>query len=67
MTLFSTVRDDLADWIRGAITFEVQPGDYYGTGRLPAADQGQFLPDYTFCEMSGSSMSMNCHVEHELS
>jgi hypothetical protein len=56
MTLYSTVRDDLADWIRGAIAFEVQPGDYYGTGRLPTADQGQFLPDYTFFEMSGSSM-----------
>jgi lipopolysaccharide transport system ATP-binding protein len=63
MTLYSTVRDDLADWIRGAITFEVQPGDYYGTGRLPAADQGQFLPDYTFCEMSGSSMG--CHDANE--
>jgi lipopolysaccharide transport system ATP-binding protein len=57
MTLYSTVRDDLADWIRGAIMFEVQPGDYYGTGRLPAADQGQFLADYTFCEMSGSGMN----------
>jgi homopolymeric O-antigen transport system ATP-binding protein len=59
MTLYSTVRDDLADWVRGAITFEVQPGDYYGTGRLPAADQGQFLADYTFCEMSG--LGMNSH------
>jgi len=57
ITLYSTVRDDLADWIYGAITFEVQPGDYYGTGRLPAPDQGQFLADYTFYEMSGSSMN----------
>jgi lipopolysaccharide transport system ATP-binding protein len=48
MTLFSRVGGDLADWVKGAITFEIQPGDYYGTGRLPAADQGQFLPDYTF-------------------
>ena len=56
MTLYSTVRGDLADWIRGAIKFEVQPGDYYGTGKLPAADQGQFLPDYSFCEISGSRM-----------
>jgi lipopolysaccharide transport system ATP-binding protein len=48
MTLFSRVGGDLADWIKGATTFEIQPGDYYGTGRLPAADQGQFLPDYTF-------------------
>ena len=52
MTLYSTVRDDLADWIRGAITFEVQPGDYYGTGKLPAPGQGQFLPDYSFCDLS---------------
>src|SRR5262249_802818 len=27
LTLYSTVRDDLADWIRGAIAFEVQAGD----------------------------------------
>ena len=64
MTLYSTVRDDLADWIRGAITFEVQPGDYYGTGRLPAADQGQFLPDYAFYDMSGSSVNSDNAREH---
>src|SRR5262249_44348202 len=56
LTLYSTVRDELADWIHGAITFDVQPGDYYGTGRLPAADQGQFLADYTFCDMTRSGM-----------
>ena len=67
MTLYSTVRDDLADWIFGAITFDVQPGDYYGTGRLPAADQGQFLADYTFCEMSGSGMNSHNAKEAALS
>jgi lipopolysaccharide transport system ATP-binding protein len=56
MTLYSTVRDDLADWIRGAIAFEVQAGDYYGTGRLPAADFGQFLPDYAFYDIAGTSL-----------
>jgi len=60
MALYSTIRDDLADWIFGAITFEVQPGDYYGTGRLPAADQGQFLPDYSFFETSG--FRVNCRA-----
>jgi lipopolysaccharide transport system ATP-binding protein len=68
MSLYSTVRDDLADWIRRAFTFEVQPGDYYGTGRLPPADYGQFLPDYTFCVMSGSSMegqAANAHACHD--
>jgi lipopolysaccharide transport system ATP-binding protein len=63
MTLYSTVRDDLADWIFGAITFEVQPGDYYGTGRLPEANQGHFLADYTVCDMSG--VSMNSHDANE--
>jgi lipopolysaccharide transport system ATP-binding protein len=53
LSLYSSVRDELADWIRGAITFEVQPGDYYGTGRLAAAEyQGQFLEDYIFYDMS---------------
>jgi lipopolysaccharide transport system ATP-binding protein len=55
LTLYSTVRDELADWIKGALTFEVQPGDYYGTGKLPAVDQGQFLANYTFCDISGLS------------
>ena len=56
LTLYSTVRDDLVDWIKGALMFEVQPGDYYGTGRLPAADMGQFLADYTVCHMSEPSI-----------
>ena len=43
MTLYSTVRNDLADWILGAITFDVQPGDYYGTGRLPEVGSGTIL------------------------
>jgi homopolymeric O-antigen transport system ATP-binding protein len=65
MTLYSTVRDDLADWIFGAITFEVQPGDYYGTGRLPAANQGHFLADYTFCDMSGSHSANEATLDDE--
>jgi lipopolysaccharide transport system ATP-binding protein len=64
LTLYSTVQDELVDWIKGALTFEVQPGDYYGTGRLPAADQGQFLPDYTFFNMS--ELSMNSHNENDI-
>jgi lipopolysaccharide transport system ATP-binding protein len=53
MNFYSKVQDDLADWILGAVTFDVQPGDYYGTGRLPAGEyQGTFLPDYTVYYMS---------------
>jgi lipopolysaccharide transport system ATP-binding protein len=53
MNFYSKVQDDLADWIPGAVTFDVQPGDYYGTGRLPPEGyQGKFLPDYTVYDMS---------------
>ena len=62
MTLFSTVGDDLADWLHGAITFEVQPGDYYATGRLPEAGQGQFLADYTFYHMAESGRELEQHA-----
>jgi lipopolysaccharide transport system ATP-binding protein len=48
LTLFAKIGEEIADWIKGATTFEVQPGDYYGTGKLPATDQGLFLPDYSF-------------------
>jgi homopolymeric O-antigen transport system ATP-binding protein len=63
MTLYSSVRDDLEDWISGAITFEVHPGDYYGTGRLPETNHGHFLADYTFYDISG--LSMNSHDANE--
>jgi lipopolysaccharide transport system ATP-binding protein len=65
LTLFSTVRDELADWIKGALTFEVQPGDYYGTGKLPVVEQGQFLANYSFCDMSGLSNEVaSCDRSH---
>jgi lipopolysaccharide transport system ATP-binding protein len=64
LTLYTTVRDELMDWIKEALTFEVQPGDYYGTGKLPAADQGQFLPDYRFCNMC--ELSINSQVSYTM-
>jgi homopolymeric O-antigen transport system ATP-binding protein len=62
MSLYTAVRDELADWILGAITFDVQPGDYYGTGRLPAEHQGQFLADYAFCDRTGPPYIMKQHA-----
>ena len=47
LTLYAKVGEELADWIKDAAAFEVTPGDYYGSGRLPQPTQGQFLPDYT--------------------
>ena len=37
-----------ADWITNAATFDVEPGDYYGTGLLPSHNDGIFLFDHHF-------------------
>jgi lipopolysaccharide transport system ATP-binding protein len=47
-TLYSTVNGSVADWIQNAGFFDVESGDYYGTGRLPSSGQGSFLMNYSF-------------------
>lgn len=47
-TIFSTVNGTVSDWIANAGFFEVEGGDFYGTGKLPPTMQGNFLLDYTF-------------------
>jgi lipopolysaccharide transport system ATP-binding protein len=47
-TIFSTVNSVIADWISNAGFFEVEGGDFYNTGKLPPAMQGNFLLNYTF-------------------
>ena len=37
-----------ADWITNAATFDVESGDYYGTGLLPSHNDGMFLLDHHF-------------------
>jgi lipopolysaccharide transport system ATP-binding protein len=46
--IFSTVNGIVSDWISNAGFFEVEGGDFYGTGKLPPTVQGNFLLDYTF-------------------
>jgi lipopolysaccharide transport system ATP-binding protein len=48
-TLFASVNGEIADWIETAGVIEVQPGDFYGTGRLPSPDiQGYFFMPHEF-------------------
>lgn len=47
-TIYSTVNGDLADYLFNAGTFDVEAGDFYGTGKLPAGDQGAFFVDHHF-------------------
>jgi lipopolysaccharide transport system ATP-binding protein len=47
LTMHCSINGDVVDWIRDAIVFDVEAADFYGTGRLPPANQGQFLLDFS--------------------
>lgn len=46
--LFARVNGDIADWIPPAGSFVVEPGDFFGTGRLPEARDGTFISEHSF-------------------
>jgi lipopolysaccharide transport system ATP-binding protein len=43
ITLFCRVNGDVADWIQQAVVLPVEPGDFFGTGRLPPPTHGGVL------------------------
>jgi len=43
ITCYSEVDSDVADWVIHAATLNVEPGDYFGTGRSNFEGQGHFL------------------------
>ena len=45
-TLFASVNGEIADWIKQAGTFDVESGDFYGTGQTPPQGQGCFVMDH---------------------
>jgi len=47
-TLFSTLKGDIVDWVKEAWFFDVEPGDFYGTGRLPPEEEGLILTPHHF-------------------
>lgn len=46
LTVFCSVRAEVADWVIHAGAMEVEPGDFFSSGRLPPADQGPILVDH---------------------
>ena len=46
INLFSTVDEDVADWVQNVAKIQIEPYDYYHTGRDIPSDQGQFILDY---------------------
>ena len=49
LTLHASINGIVADWIQNARLFDVEGGDFYGTGRLPLPEWGRgfFLVDHT--------------------
>jgi lipopolysaccharide transport system ATP-binding protein len=49
LTLHALINGIVADWIRNASLFDVEGGDFYGTGRFPLPEWGRgfFLVDHT--------------------
>jgi lipopolysaccharide transport system ATP-binding protein len=56
LTLHASINGDCADWILNASAFDVEVGDYYGTGRLPhgAYGGGLFLVDHALSFADGA-------------
>lgn len=49
LTLFAAEStDEIADWVKDAFSFVVESSDYYKSGKMIPADQGDFLLDYSF-------------------
>lgn len=48
VTLFSSINNDIADWIISAFALKVEAGDFYNTGRLIPEGQGNFLLQHHF-------------------
>jgi lipopolysaccharide transport system ATP-binding protein len=48
ITIYTTISDVVVDWIQHAAFFDVEAGDFYGNGKLPPGNQGDFVMDYSF-------------------
>ena len=47
-TLFSSVNQEIADWVKNAGTFDVEAGDFYGSGQMPPQGQGYLVMEHDF-------------------
>ena len=49
-SVWCKVGEELADLVSGAGTLDVEEGDFYGTGRLPPTQVGEFLVEHTWTD-----------------
>jgi lipopolysaccharide transport system ATP-binding protein len=45
---YCEVGNELADWVVNAGYLEIEPGDFFSSGKLPHADQGPFLVSHSW-------------------
>lgn len=65
ITLFCKTNGVIADWIQQAAVLAVEPGDFFGTGRLPPATDGLFVPqDWQLEEEDNRLREHDGSVEH---
>jgi lipopolysaccharide transport system ATP-binding protein len=48
LTVYCTINGVVADWVKNAAFLDVEGGDYYGTGKLPQASNGNFLINHHY-------------------
>ncbi|TDD75928.1 ABC transporter ATP-binding protein [Flavobacterium caseinilyticum] len=46
ITIYTTVKKDLADWVQNAVSFEVIEGDFYGSGKKVPSLLSKVVVDY---------------------
>ena len=46
ITIYSEVNSSMTDYVKDAAAFEVESGDFYGTGRLPAHNDAMFVLEH---------------------
>jgi lipopolysaccharide transport system ATP-binding protein len=64
--IYSTVNGVIADWIKNAGIFNVESGDYYGTGRLPSHSEVMVLLDHRFVVSEENSAERERSAQNNL-
>ncbi len=52
LNIFLTIGGILADWIEDGFRFQVEEGDYYGTGKLPPEGYSHQLADFSWSSVA---------------
>jgi lipopolysaccharide transport system ATP-binding protein len=53
LNIYCESNGEIVDWVQNATTFDVQAGEFFGTGKLPPATHGGLLVDQEW-EVSGA-------------